>query len=137
MGEIQIKDIKKSFESLQVLKGINLEIPDGSFTIILGPSGCGKSTLLRILSGLESADAGEIWIAGKEVSKAEPKDRQLAMVFQNYALYPHMTAYKNVEYSLKIKKVPREERDEKVRAALRTVELEEQAHKLPGQMSGG
>lgn len=137
MGEISIKGIKKSFQNLKVLKGIDLEIPDGSFTIILGPSGCGKSTLLRILSGLESEDEGEIWIAGKEVSGAEPKDRQLAMVFQNYALYPHMTAYKNVEYSLKIKKVPKQERDEKVRAALRTVELEDQAHKLPGQMSGG
>ncbi len=137
MGEILIKDIKKSFQNLKVLKGIDLEIPDGSFTIILGPSGCGKSTLLRILSGLESADEGELWIAGNEVSKAEPKDRKVAMVFQNYALYPHMTAYKNVEYSLKIKKVPKQERDKMVRAALRTVELEDQAHKLPGQMSGG
>lgn len=137
MGEILIKGIKKSFQNLDVLKGIDLEIKDASFTIILGPSGCGKSTLLRILSGLEFADEGKIWIAGKEVSKVEPKDRQLAMVFQNYALYPHMTAYKNVEYSLKVKKVPKKERDEMVRAALRTVELEEQAHKLPGQMSGG
>lgn len=137
MGDILIKGIKKSFQNLDVLKGIDLEIKDASFTIILGPSGCGKSTLLRILSGLEFADEGKIWIAGKEVSKVEPKDRQLAMVFQNYALYPHMTAYKNVEYSLKVKKVPKKERDEMVRAALRTVELEEQAHKLPGQMSGG
>lgn len=137
MGEIQIKDISKAFDQTQVLNNIDLDIPDGSFTIILGPSGCGKSTLLRILSGLETSDGGEIWISGKDVTHAEPKDRQVAMVFQNYALYPHMTAFKNVEYSLKIKKVPKEERRKKVMEALHTVELEDQYKKLPGQMSGG
>ncbi len=137
MGEIIIRNIKKSFEKTEVLKGIDLEIKDSSFTIILGPSGCGKSTLLRILSGLEYADEGTICIAGNDVTKAEPKDRKLAMVFQNYALYPHMTAYKNVEYSLKIQKIPKEERRERVMAALRTVEMEALADKLPGQMSGG
>ena len=137
MGEIQIKDISKAFDQTQVLNNIDLDIPDGSFTIILGPSGCGKSTLLRILSGLETSDGGEIWISGKDVTHAEPKDRQVAMVFQNYTLYPHMTAFKNVEYSLKIKKVPKEERRKKVMEALHTVELEDQYKKLPGQMSGG
>lgn len=137
MGEILLKNIKKSFGKTEVLKGIDLDIKDSSFTIVLGPSGCGKSTLLRILSGLESADEGELQIAGKDVTKAEPQDRQVAMVFQNYALYPHMSVYKNVEYSLKIKKVPKEERRERVLMALRTVEMEDQVDKLPGQLSGG
>ena len=137
MGEIVIENVKKSFGKTEVLKGINLEIKDSSFTIILGPSGCGKSTLLRILSGLEHADEGKIKISGRDVTDAEPKDRKLAMVFQNYALYPHMSVYKNVEYSLKIKKVPKEERKERVLSALRTVEMENQAEKLPGQLSGG
>ena len=137
MGNIEIKGISKAFDKTEVLKDIDLNIPDGSFTIILGPSGCGKSTLLRILSGLETSDAGEIWISGQDMTNVEPKDRKVAMVFQNYALYPHMTAYKNVEYSLKIKKVPKEERHQKVMEALKTVELEDQYKKLPGQMSGG
>ncbi len=137
MGEIIIKNIKKSFGDTDVLKGIDLEIKDSSFTIILGPSGCGKSTLLRILSGLEYADEGEIIIAGKDVTNLEPKERQLAMVFQNYALYPHMSVYKNVEYSLKIKKIPKKERRERVMEALRTVEMDTQVDKLPGQLSGG
>lgn len=137
MGEISIRNIKKSFGKTEVLSGISLEIPDSSFTIILGPSGCGKSTLLRILCGLETADEGEVWIAGKNRTKEEPRNRQVAMVFQNYALYPHMTAYKNVEYSLKIKKVPKAEREKMVMDALKTVELEDQKDKLPAQMSGG
>ncbi len=137
MGNIQIRDVSKSFDKTKVLKHIDLEIPDGSFTIILGPSGCGKSTLLRILSGLETSDDGEVWISGRDVTRAEPKDRRVAMVFQNYALYPHMNVFKNVEYSLKIKKVPKEERRTRVMEALKTVDLEDQVKKLPGQMSGG
>lgn len=137
MGSISIKDIKKKFGRAEILKGINLEIKDGSFTIILGPSGCGKSTLLRIISGLESADEGSISIADTNVTNVLPQNRNVAMVFQNYALYPHMTVYKNIEYSLKIKKIPKEERKRRVLDALRIVELENQADKLPGQMSGG
>lgn len=137
MGEIIVSDIRKKFDKYEVLKGIDLKIRDSSFTIILGPSGCGKSTLLRIISGLEVPDSGNIYIGGKEVTYAEPKDRQTAMVFQNYALYPHMNAYKNVEYSLKIKKVPKAEREERVMEALRTVSMEDQAKKMPAQMSGG
>ena len=91
MGSISIKDIKKKFGRAEILKGINLEIKDGSFTIILGPSGCGKSTLLRIISGLESADEGSISIADTNVTNVLPQNRNVAMVFQNYALYPHMT----------------------------------------------
>lgn len=137
MGSIIVNNIEKSFGKTQVLKGINLEIQDSSFTIILGPSGCGKSTLLRILCGLENSDHGEVKIAGCDVTHTEPGKRKVAMVFQNYALYPHMSAFKNVEYSLKIKKVPKAERTQKVMQALKTVDLEDQKDKLPAQMSGG
>ncbi|MGN0151729.1 MAG: ABC transporter ATP-binding protein [Wujia sp.] len=137
MGAIKVENIKKSFGNTEILKGINLEIKDSSFTIILGPSGCGKTTLLRIISGLEQEDSGEIFISDKNITRVEPKDRHVAMVFQNYALYPHMDVYKNVEYSLKIKRVPKAERKEKVMEALRIVGLEDQVKKLPAQMSGG
>ncbi|MGI5888460.1 MAG: ABC transporter ATP-binding protein [Oscillospiraceae bacterium] len=137
MGSIEIKHIKKSFQKTEVLKDITVSIRDGSFTILLGPSGCGKSTLLRILCGLEKPDSGEVWIAGRNVTDAEPKDRGVAMVFQNYALYPHMTALQNVEYCLKIQKIQKDERRRMAMDALKTVELEDQADKLPSQMSGG
>lgn len=137
MGAIKVENIKKSFGNSEILKGIDLEIKDSSFTIILGPSGCGKTTLLRIISGLEQEDSGEIFISDKNITRVEPKDRHVAMVFQNYALYPHMDVYKNVEYSLKIKRVPKAERKEKVMEALRIVGLEDQVKKLPAQMSGG
>jgi len=137
MGNVVINDVKKAFGKNEILKGIDLEIKDGSFTIMLGPSGCGKSTMLRILSGLESVDEGSVIIKNHDVTNAEPKDRKVAMVFQNYALYPHMTAYKNVEYSLKVQKIDKATRKKKVMDALKTVGLEEQANKLPFQMSGG
>ena len=92
-----------------VLHGVSIEIPDGSFTVLVGPSGCGKSTLLRMIAGLEDISAGEISIGGRIVNRIEPKDRDIAMVFQNYALYPHMTNYENMAYGLKIAKVPKDE----------------------------
>ncbi len=137
MGEIHIENLEKNFDQTQVLKEINLDIPDSSFTIILGPSGCGKSTLLRIISGLEEAGKGEIYIDGRNITMEQPQNRQVAMVFQNYALYPHMTVYKNAEYCLRVRKVPKEERHRKVMEALKTVELADQANKLPNQLSGG
>ena len=137
MSSVAVKNIVKNFKDIQVLKEISIQIPDGSFTVLLGPSGCGKSTLLRIISGLEKADAGDICIGERLVTKVEPKDRELAMVFQNYALYPHMTVRENVEYGLKVKKVPKAERKEKVQKALEMVELTDQADKRPAQMSGG
>src|SRR6476620_3619224 len=137
MGKIELKDIYKKFDKQVVVDHMTLTIPDQSFTVILGPSGCGKSTLLRLISGLEDVEAGEILIDNRDVTYLEPKERKISMVFQNYALYPHMTAYKNIEYGLKIQGVKKEQRKEKVLNALKIVELEEQAKKLPEQMSGG
>ena len=137
MGNIIINQIKKSFHLNEVLKGIDVEIPDGSFTILLGPSGCGKSTLLRIISGLEEPTSGNLFINEEDVTFEEPKDRNIAMVFQNYALYPHMTVYKNIEYGLKIKKVPKQKREEIIQNVLKMVELTEHVNKRPAQLSGG
>lgn len=137
MSKIELRNVLKEYDKQAVVDHMNLSIPEQSFTVILGPSGCGKSTLLRLLSGLEEVDGGEVFIENINVTHLEPKDRKIAMVFQNYALYPHMTAYKNVEYGLKIQKMPKEKRKKVVTDALRLVELEDQANKLPAQMSGG
>lgn len=137
MSKLVIKDISKDFKETKVLKHLDINIPDGSFTVLLGPSGCGKSTLLRIIAGLETPTTGEIYVGDRNITTEEPKDRDVAMVFQNYALYPHMNVTENVEYGLKIKKVPKEERKEMVKNALEMVELSDQANKLPAQMSGG
>ncbi len=137
MSEITIQNITKNFKDVEVLKDISLEIEDGSFTVLLGPSGCGKSTLLRIISGLENPDNGEIVIGGETVTKAHPSKRDVAMVFQNYALYPHLTVYQNIEYGLKARKIPKSERTELVRQAVELVCLEDQVAKRPAQMSGG
>ncbi|WP_105203569.1 ABC transporter ATP-binding protein [Neobittarella massiliensis] len=138
MGAITIQHIVKNFSrDIQVLKDLELQIEDGSFTVLLGPSGCGKSTLLRIIAGLETPTSGRVLLDGQDITDTEPGQRQLAMVFQNYALYPHMTAEQNVEYGLKIKKVPKEERRRRVQDALAMVELGDQAQKRPAQMSGG
>ena len=137
MGKIAIEHLVKNFNKTKVLKDISLEIEDGSFTILLGPSGCGKSTLLRIIAGLETPTSGRLFIDDKDVTDSEPKDREIAMVFQNYALYPHMSVFKNVEYGLKIKKIPKEKRRKMVDDVLKMVDLSDQAEKLPAQMSGG
>ncbi|PWA10338.1 ABC transporter ATP-binding protein [Pueribacillus theae] len=137
MGNITFDHICKSFGPNEVLKNINVKIEDGSFTILLGPSGCGKSTLLRILAGLEEETSGRIYIADRDITENEPKDRDISMVFQNYALYPHMTVYKNIEYGLKIKKMPQNERKKVITDVLNMVELTDHAKKLPGQLSGG
>ncbi|GAB2556467.1 ABC transporter ATP-binding protein [Gracilibacillus alcaliphilus] len=137
MAQITLQNLKKSFGKTNVLKDISLEIKDGSFTILLGPSGCGKSTLLRILAGLEEESSGHIYMDTKEITYNEPKDRDIAMVFQNYALYPHMTVYQNIEYGLKIKKIPKAERKQMVTGVLEMVELTDHAQKRPNQLSGG
>lgn len=137
MSRIILQDIKKRFKKTAVLHGINLEIQDGSFTVLLGPSGCGKSTLLRIIAGLEKQDAGRLIIGNEDVSGLEPQDRDIAMVFQNYALYPHMNVRKNIEYGLKAKRVPKEERQKRIDSVVKLVQLEDQLDKLPAQMSGG
>jgi sn-glycerol 3-phosphate transport system ATP-binding protein len=107
MAAVSLKDVRKSYTpELQVIHGVNMEIADGEFIVILGPSGCGKSTLLRMVAGLETITAGEIAIGGRVVNNLEPKDRDIAMVFQNYALYPHMSVYDNMAYGLRIRGCP-------------------------------
>src|SRR3978361_1285302 len=107
MASVQISDVRKSFGGFEVLHGVTVPIDDGQFVVLVGPSGCGKSTLLRMLAGLESISGGEILIGSKLVNTLAPKDRDIAMVFQNYALYPHMKVAENMGFSLKLKKMPK------------------------------
>ena len=137
MSRIVLRNINKSFKKTHVLHSIDLDIPDGSFTILLGPSGCGKSTLLRIIAGLETPDSGRLVIGNEDVTGLPPQERDVAMVFQNYALYPHMNVQKNIEYGLKAKKIPKEERIARINEVVKLVQLEDQLKKLPAQMSGG
>ena len=117
MATVSLKDIKKSFGSTDVIHGINMEIQDGEFIVIVGPSGCGKSTLLRMVAGLETVTSGDVMIGGERANDKEPMDRDIAMVFQNYALYPHKNVAENMGFSLKIKKTPKAEVDAKVEKA--------------------
>src|SRR5436190_18693981 len=118
MAAVSLKDVRKSYSpELQVIHGVNMEIADGEFIVILGPSGCGKSTLLRMVAGLETITGGEIIIGGRVVNQLEPKDRDIAMVFQNYALYPHMSVYDNMSYGLRIKGFSRADIETRVRRA--------------------
>jgi len=137
MADVSLKDIYKSFGKDEVIHGISCDMHDGEFIVILGPSGCGKSTVLRMIAGLEVITTGEIAINGKVVNELEPADRDIAMVFQNYALYPHMTVYKNMAYGLKIRRMPKEEIDKRVRNAARILELTEFLDRKPRQLSGG
>ncbi|RUS65030.1 sn-glycerol-3-phosphate ABC transporter ATP-binding protein UgpC [Pseudorhodobacter sp. E13] len=137
MGSVSLSNIRKSYGAVEVLHGINLDVADGEFTVLVGPSGCGKSTLLRSLAGLETISSGEITIDGKVVNKLHPKHRDIAMVFQNYALYPHMNVAENMGFSLKLAKVPRAEIEAKVRKAAEILDLTEMLGRKPAQLSGG
>jgi sn-glycerol 3-phosphate transport system ATP-binding protein len=137
MADVNLKDVYKSFGKTEVIHGISCDIKDGEFIVILGPSGCGKSTVLRMIAGLEVISAGEIEINGDVVNRLEPADRDIAMVFQNYALYPHMTVYKNMAYGLRIRRMPKAEIDERVRNAAKILELTEFLDRKPRQLSGG
>ena len=124
MAGISFKNIKKSYGDVKVVHGITLDIQDGEFIVIVGPSGCGKSTLLRMVAGLEPITSGELTIGDRVVNNLEPKDRDCAMVFQNYALYPHMTVFDNMAYGLKIRGVPKEEIRRRVEEAAKMLEFE-------------
>ena len=138
MAEIILKNITKEYENgFQAVKNINLEINDNEFVILVGPSGCGKSTTLRMIAGLEDISDGELLIDGKRMNDVAPQHRDIAMVFQNYALYPHMSVYQNIAYSLKIKKVPKSEIDKRVHEVAQSLGLEELLDRKPGQLSGG
>ncbi|WP_206078408.1 ABC transporter ATP-binding protein [Poseidonocella sp. HB161398] len=134
---IGLHGLRKSYGATEVLPALEAELRGGEFTVILGPSGCGKSTLLNCIAGLERLSAGRITIAGREVQEAEPKDRGIAMVFQNYALYPHMSVAGNIGYALKVARVPRAEREARIAAAARIVDLGDYLHRRPSELSGG
>ena len=137
MASITIRDVKKSYAKAQVVHGVNLDIASGEFVVILGPSGCGKSTLLRMIAGLEEISDGTIAIDGKVVNKLEPRERGCAMVFQNYALYPHMSVAQNIGYSLKVAGVAAAQRNQRVQAVARILELEHLLDRKPAALSGG
>ena len=137
MASVTIKQVRKNYGTLEVVHGIDLKIEDGSFVVLLGPSGCGKSTLLRMIAGLESVTAGDIEIAGKRVNDVHPKDRNIAMVFQNYALYAHMKVKDNMSFSLQLAKRPQSEIDEKVKWAAKILNLEPYLERYPRELSGG
>ncbi|ANL67944.1 sn-glycerol-3-phosphate ABC transporter ATP-binding protein UgpC 3 (plasmid) [Rhizobium phaseoli] len=137
MATINIVDVKKSYGSIPAVKGINLAVADGEFIVLVGPSGCGKSTLLRMIAGLESITEGQVEIAGRNVNKAEPAERDIAMVFQNYALYPHMTVRGNLEYGLKNRGTARAEIDRRVKEAADILEIGPMLNRKPRELSGG
>jgi alpha-glucoside transport system ATP-binding protein len=137
LARLTLTNIEKSYGETKVLHGINLDINSGEFVVFVGPSGCGKSTLLRVIAGLESITGGEMQVDGQRFNEVPPAKRGVAMVFQNYALYPHMTVYKNMSYGLKIAKTPPAEIDRKVRAAADMLQLTAFLDRRPGQLSGG
>jgi multiple sugar transport system ATP-binding protein len=137
MASVSIRNVVKRFGATEVLKGIDIHIEDGEFLILVGPSGCGKSTLLNMVAGLDSITSGEIAIGGRVVNDLPPKDRDIAMVFQSYALYPNMSVRDNISFGLKIRKVPRERQTEVVARVAKTLQIEHLLDRVPSQLSGG
>src|ERR1022692_2163738 len=137
MAKVQLRDIRKTYLDTEVIHGVSIDIADGEFIVIVGPSGCGKSTLLRMVAGLEAITSGEIVIGDRVVNTLEPKDRDIAMVFQNYALYPHMSVYDNMAYGLKIRGLKKSDIDAMVKRAAGILELAPLLERKPKQHSGG
>ncbi len=137
MATVDFRSVEKSFGTTKILHGVSVAIQDGQFVVLVGPSGCGKSTLLRMLAGLENITGGEIAIGGKVINDMAPKERDIAMVFQNYALYPHMTVYENMSFSLKLAGAPKEVMEAEARKAAKILGLEDLLHRYPRQLSGG
>ena len=137
MATIELKNIEKSFGNNKVINNFNIKINDGEFIVLVGPSGCGKSTLLRMISGLESVDKGEIHLDNKIINNLIPSKRGIAMVFQSYALYPHMNVYENMSFGLKTEKLEKNEIDKKVKDAAKTLQIEDLLERKPRQLSGG
>ena len=137
MADVELRQVKKRYGKNDVIHGIDMRIGDGEFVVIVGPSGCGKSTLLRMVAGLEEVTGGDVSIDGRIVNDLEPKDRDIAMVFQNYALYPHMSVFENMAYGLKIRGMGRAEIQQRVDKAAKILELGELLQRKPGQLSGG
>ncbi|POF28249.1 ABC transporter ATP-binding protein [Roseibium marinum] len=137
MARIELQNIAKNYGPVEVMRDINLEIEDGEFIVLVGPSGCGKSTLLRMIAGLEPITEGEFRVDGRRMNEVQPRDRDMAMVFQSYALYPHMDVARNMGFSLEIRKAPSQERADKVRDAAKTLGLTSLTARLPKALSGG
>jgi multiple sugar transport system ATP-binding protein len=137
MADIRLNKLSKRWGSVVGVRAMDLTIADGEFLVLLGPSGCGKTTTMRMIAGLEDASTGEIWIGNRMVNDLDPKDRDIAMVFQSYGLYPTMTVYENIRFPLKVRKVPEAEHEERVMRAARTVELTDYLDRKPAALSGG
>ena len=137
MGSVKLQGVRKSFGKVDIIKGVNVTINDGEFAVLVGPSGCGKSTLLRMVAGLEEVSGGEILLDGEAITHVPPKDRDIAMVFQNYALYPHFTVERNMGFSLKLAGMPKEEIRRIVHATAESLGLTDYLHRYPKELSGG
>jgi sn-glycerol 3-phosphate transport system ATP-binding protein len=138
MANVTLRNVRKVYPNgFEAIKGVDVDVADGQFCVLVGPSGCGKSTLLRMVAGLETITAGEIDIGGRVVNQVEPADRDIAMVFQNYALYPHMSVYNNMAYGLRNRGMPKGEIETRVQEAARILELSAMLERKPGQLSGG
>ena len=137
MSELSLKNVVKRFGALEIIHGANLEVKDGEFVVFVGPSGCGKSTLLRMIAGLEDISGGEINIGGRVVNDVEPADRGIAMVFQSYALYPHMTVEKNLSFGLRMNGNPKQDTEKRVKHAANILQINELMQRRPKQLSGG
>jgi multiple sugar transport system ATP-binding protein len=137
MAEVALRSVVKRFDEVEAVRSIDLDIPDNQFVVLVGPSGCGKSTTLRMIAGLEEVTSGGIYIGGELVNDLPPKDRDIAMVFQNYALYPHMTAFENMSFGLRLRKVPRAEIRERVGHAARILDITDLLDRRPKALSGG
>src|SRR5947208_4743160 len=132
MAKVQLRDVRKSYAELEVMHGVSIDIADGEFIVIVGPSGCGKSTLLRMVAGLETITGGEVVIGDRVVNQLEPKDRDIAMVFQNYALYPHMSVFDNMAYGLRIRGLAKNDIEARVKRAAEIIDhgvLHERKHR--------
>jgi sn-glycerol 3-phosphate transport system ATP-binding protein len=138
VAEVTLKDVKKVYAGgVEAVKGVSFDVPDGHLCVMVGPSGCGKSTLLRMIAGVETISSGEVRIGDRVVNDVEPSERDIAMVFQNYALYPHMRVYDNMAYGLRNRKTPKDEIDKRVREAARILEIDALLDRKPRQLSGG
>ncbi|HTN62345.1 MAG TPA: sn-glycerol-3-phosphate ABC transporter ATP-binding protein UgpC, partial [Devosia sp.] len=137
MASVEIQNVRKSYGTVETIKGVSVEVPDGAFVVLVGPSGCGKSTLLRMIAGLEDISGGTIKIGGRVINDVEPKNRDIAMVFQNYALYPHMTIAENMGFSLRLAKKSKAEITTRVTEAARILGLADYLDRFPKQLSGG
>ena len=137
MATVRVENAAKNYGQTKVLSNINIDVQEGEFIVIVGPSGCGKSSLLRMIAGLEAVTSGDIYINDQRVNEVEPKDRNIAMVFQNYALYPHMSVFKNMAYSLKLKGMSKDDITKRVNETASLLQLENLLHRRPSELSGG